>query len=162
MINFKKISKESFKTAEQHGFYRENPDKDECLLLIISEVVEAAEAYIEQGNITPPTPAENISEPQKYDIINQYKENFVYELADIVIRYASYTNYIKYRFKNVKFVGTSIKEPLCFLTYITRLILSCEYNEKIIFEIDEFCKYHKIDIEKYIELKMWYNTKRTY
>lgn len=182
-MNVEAVIKEAYENAIEKGFHDGRDNIHEKIMLIISEIGEALEAdrdgnradfedlEVCQNSIIKSGMTEESSRITAFK--NTIKDTFEDELADVFIRLADLAGYMKVeadwslvsvdRFKNIP---ENTGEQLLLLTKTV-----CGIKEglgpglKYVF-IDAMsfllliAKYHNVDIEKHIELKMEYNKSR--
>lgn len=177
-IDFNLLRDKAYKIAKDHGFHEKELSDEHCLVLVISELSEALEAY-RKGNCM----YENIDNYNKRikrlknefedlfsfeDVFeDEIKDTFEDELADTVIRLLDLAGYKKIRvykeYLNLSVENKSIPEHIFIL--ISKLSsdfylpYKIDFCIKYIFELSEKMG---IDILWHIETKMRYNELRSY
>lgn len=180
-MNYTKLSKEIHENAVNHGFWENNPSKEHCLMLILSEVAEALEAdrksrhsaIIQSFDI-------DLSVAYKHEDCKGYyktlfeknvKNTVEDEMADIIIRLLDLGGALGMDFDKIapcKYYRDFEKFSFCECAYglcrgLCREITSVE--KRIMFGLrymEMWCEYLKIDIEFFVKHKMQYNAMRPY
>lgn len=178
-INFNLLRDKAYEIAKNNGFHDEEVSDKHCLVLVISELVEALEAF-RKGNCL----YENIDNYNKkkerikdsYNDISAFKitfkdnikDTFEDELADTVIRLLDLAGYkgfdvVPECLKTIDIRNKSIPEHI--FTMISKLSSNfylpyrIDYCIKYIFNL---CECLGIDILWHIDVKMAYNELREY
>lgn len=178
-VDFNLLRDKAYKIAKDKGFHDENYSDEHHLVLVISELSEALEAY-RRGNCL----YRNVYNEEKervnnrlnkndilgFDFIfgNRIKDTFEDELADTVIRLLDLAGYKKIRvyeegYLNLSVESKSIPEHIYIL--ISKLSSGFYLQYKINFCIKYIFKLSKkmgIDILWHIENKMRFNELRSY
>jgi len=188
-MDTKKLIIEAHQNAVDHGFYngcngtKKHIDIGELLMLIVTEIAEAVEAHREgrvfstiKNNVAVIGP-EYYADCQwsgydKYCFLEDIKDTFEDEIADIFIRLFDLCGYLGIELKilsddesgpnaNIKTIAGKLYSILKNLpsTYdVGRYfkIQLCNFYGDLLL----FCTEHKINIEKHISAKMAYNKTR--
>ena len=176
-INFNLLRDKAYEIAKNSGFHEEEISDKHYLVLVISELMEALEAY-RKGNCLYENEDKYMDVQSKInDCYNNYefkecfekyiKDTFEDELADTVIRLLDLAGYKKIRvyqeYLNLSVENKSIPEHIFIL--ISKLSSDfylpyrIDYCIKYIFELSEEMG---IDILWHIDVKMNYNRLREY
>lgn len=177
-IDFNLLRDKAYKIAKDNGFHEKELSDEHCLVLVISELSEALEAYRE-GNLLSEDRYDYNTQKERIknnfedlfafeDIFeSRIKDTFEDELADTVIRLLDLAGYKRYKvlekYLNLSVENKSIPEHIFIL--ISKLSSDfylpyrIDYCIKYIFELS---KKMNIDILWHIENKMRYNELRSY
>lgn len=177
-INFNLLRDKAYEIAKNNGFHEEEVSEKHCLVLVISELIEALEAY-RKGNCLYENEDKYMDVQSKIndcynnsevkECFEKYiKDTFEDELADTVIRLLDLAGYKDFDvvpecLKTIDVRNKSIPEHI--FTMISKLssdfYLSyrIDYCIKYIFELSEEMG---IDILWHIDVKMAYNELREY
>lgn len=174
MVDIDNYIKESYEIALEKGFYPPDSHIYEHIMGIVSELGEVYEAHrnnkfstIEDTPFDINVIIENIGDLDcdsfiSKDIYEKHiKDTFEDELADCFIRLFNVCSFIgrHIRIDSQYFYQEGWNTVPGDLYAITSQVMQSDF----IFAINMlygFCKYHNIDIEKYIELKIRYNKTR--
>lgn len=177
-INLNLLRDKAYEIAKNNGFHEEEVSEKHCLVLVISELIEALEAY-RKGNCLYENEDKYMDVQSKIndcynnsvvkECFEKYiKDTFEDELADTVIRLLDLAGYKDFDvvlecLKTIDVRNKSIPEHI--FTMISKLssdfYLSyrIDYCIKYIFELSEEMG---IDILWHIDVKMAYNELREY
>ncbi len=167
-MDYNELARRCHENAVKHGFWKNNPSNEHCLMLVITEIAEMVEAD-RKGKYAP---KENMMKDGfDKDIFEKYYKNTVEdEMADIAIRLLDlagkhgYSIRVNSRIKLIRrcFVLRTIPENafvLCVYLcgYYLPQVLSIEANLAYLYVWAESLG---IDLERHIAMKMKYNESR--
>lgn len=176
-INFNLLRDKAYEIARNNGFHDEEVSDKHCLVLVISELVEALEA-LRKGNYLYENEDKYMDVQSKIndcynnsefkECFEKYiKDTFEDELADTVIRLLDLAGDrdIDIDFKSIKNKIKKNKTPEYFYEIIESMMMFyylkhiINYTIKYIFDL---CECLGIDILWHIDVKMAYNELREY
>lgn len=178
-IDFNLLRDKAYKIAKDHGFHEKEFSNEHFLVLVISELSEALEAYRKGNYLYNEREIYNKSKKKAQELSKRdtiafdsffwmrIKDTFEDELADTVIRLLDLAGYKKIRvceeYLNLSVENKSMPEHI--FTLISKLSsdfylpYKIDFCIKYIFELSEKMG---IDILWHIENKMRYNELRSY
>ena len=181
-IDFNLLRDKAYKIAKDKGFHEEKYSDEHYLVLVISELSEALEAFRKGRCIYEYSDVYN-NYKERIDVFyknnntlafdinfgNRIKDTFEYELADIVIRLLDLAGYKGYeisykRYTKVYIKNMSITEHF-FIIISTLISDDFLLKDRIVYcirYIFELSRKMGIDILWHIENKMRYNELRSY
>lgn len=181
-IDFNLLRDKAYKIAKDHGFHEKELSDEHCLVLVVSELSEALEAYrkgrclYENRDVYNEEKEKVNNRLDKNDILafdfvfgNKIKDTFEDELADTVIRLLDLAGYKGYEIPYKEYMKVYIKNKSVpeHIFIIISTIVSTDFLLKdrigyCIRYIFELSGKMGIDILWHIETKMRYNELRSY
>ena len=171
-MNINELIKTAHENAKANGWWDEERNTGELLMLIVSECGEALEAH-RSGKRADMATYENIvvrkrigevecSETEEFR--DHIKDTFEDELADIVIRLADYLGYVGYTplqgdVRSVNRAPINVGEALFTVTKTVSIEMDV-CLEWAIHGVFAIAGDHNIDLWRHVELKMEYNKTR--
>ena len=180
-MNLNKLRDKAYQCAVAHGWHEENLSNEHFLCLVISELMEAVEAYRKgkhakvamfkewQGNSIPLTEETRVRRFQE-DFEAYIKDSVEDELSDACIRLLDLAGLRGYDLDSFDYEGSDT-EDYSDMSFTESMFRICTYvtdnfyrDEPFILlnEIFTFCRERNIDIFWYIEQKMKYNELRPF
>lgn len=178
-MNIKKLTNEAHENAKSKGFWDEPREKQELLMLMVTEVAEAVEAdrkdrYCDMNAFYASLAIEGFEKTYN----NTVKGTFEEEMADVCIRIFDYCGQWGIKLGSVTsamdkelhaWTGIEIKNTAGFLFSITRSVTDMHFGSfpkmkagEVLGKIVHLCRVKNIDLDKHIELKMKFNKTRPF
>lgn len=165
---------QAVKTAREKGWHETEYTDKHFLALIISEICEAMQADRNYRTVRPEAAnkaLQAISDDYEFELIfdRNIKDTFEDELADVIIRCCDFLGLKEKQYKPRKHCrpdsGTGKFSEVAYdwIEILTdKTTPETDRVCNIIDYVTDYCEKHRIDIEKFVELKMQFNPTRPY